>query len=62
MHVAQSSLTLVAPRNQSTITLMVTGENEQMTEIIHELCHMAVKHAVQPLQQTCATAVESPPA
>lgn len=51
MHVAQSSLTLVAPQNQSTITLMVTGENERMTEIIHEMCRAAIVHAVQPLQQ-----------
>ena len=51
MHIAHSSLTLVAPQNQSTITLMVSGENERMTEIIHEMCRMAVEHAVQPLQQ-----------
>jgi hypothetical protein len=50
MHVAQSSLTLAAPQNESTITLMVTGENARMTEIIHEMCRAAVARAVQPLQ------------
>lgn len=54
MHVAQSSLTLMAPQNESTITLMVSGENERMTEIIHEMCRVAVAHAVQPLQLDAA--------
>lgn len=60
MHIAQSSLTLLAPRNPSTITVMVTGENEHMTEIIHDICRMAVKHAVEPLQQAGADELGSP--
>jgi hypothetical protein len=50
MHLAQSSLVLKAPHNESSITLMVSGENERMTEIIHAMCREAVVHAVQPLQ------------
>ena len=51
MHVTQSSLTLVAPQNESTITLIVSGENERMTEIIHDMCQRAVSHAVEPLDE-----------
>ncbi len=57
MHIAQSSMMLLAPRNPSTITVMVTGENEHMTEIIHEMCRMAVERAIQPLQQDSAEGV-----
>ena len=55
MHIAQSSLMLAAPQNESTITLLVAGENEHMTEIIHDMCRLALEHAVQPLQQAPAS-------
>lgn len=51
MHVVHSTVILSAPQNESTITLLVSGENERLTEIIHEMCLRAVQHAVEPLQQ-----------
>lgn len=50
MHVVQSTVTLSAPQNQSSITLLVSGENENLTEIIHEMCRRAVQYAIEPLQ------------
>ena len=51
MHVVQSTITLGALQNESSITLLVSGENERLTEIIHERCRRAVQYALEPLQQ-----------
>jgi len=50
MHVVQSTVILNAPHSEARITLLVSGENEYLTEIIHELCLRAVQYAVEPLQ------------
>lgn len=51
MHIIQSTTILSAPQNESSITLLVSGENEHLTEIIHEMCLRAVRYAVEPLQE-----------
>ena len=51
MHVVQSTLILNAPQNDASITLLVSGEIEHLTEIIHDMCLRAVQYAVEPLQQ-----------
>ena len=42
MHVVQSTVTLSAPQNESSITLLVSGENELPIEIIHEMGRRAM--------------------
>lgn len=51
MHIIQSTTLLNAPQNESSITLLVRGENEHLTEMIHEMCLRAVRYAVEPLQE-----------
>ena len=62
MHVVQSSVTLSAPQNESTITLLVSGENKRQTEIIHEMCRRAVQYAIEPLQQGLQEELQAPEA
>jgi hypothetical protein len=50
MHVLKSTVTLSAPQNESSITLLVSGENERLTGIIHEMCLRAVQYAIEPLR------------
>lgn len=42
---------LSAPRNECTISLAISGENEVLTRIIHDMCRMAINHAIEPLRQ-----------
>lgn len=51
MHVVQSTVILNTPQNDYSITLLVSGKNEHLTGIIHEMCLRAVQYAVEPLQQ-----------
>lgn len=51
MHVAQSTIALSAPQNETRITLLIRGEHAHLTEIIHDMCRMAIEHAIEPLQQ-----------
>lgn len=51
MHVVQSTITLSAPQNETRITLLISGEHAHLTEIIHDMCRMAVERAIDPLQQ-----------
>jgi len=60
MRVIQSTVTLSAPQNESSITLLVSGENERLTEIIHEMCRRAVQYAVEPLQQGLHEDLQAP--
>jgi hypothetical protein len=62
MHVVQSTVTLSAPQNESNITLLVSGENERLTEIIQEMCRRAVQYAIEPLQQVLHEDLQTPEA
>ena len=62
MHVVQSTVILNAPQNDASIALLVSGENERLTEIIHEMCLRAVQYAVEPLQQGLHENLQAPEA
>lgn len=51
MHLVQSTIALSAPQNETRITLLISGEHAHLTEIIHDMCRMAVERAIAPLQQ-----------
>lgn len=51
MHLVQSIIALSAPENETRITLLISGEHAHLTEIIHDMCRMAVQRAIEPLQQ-----------
>ena len=47
MRVVQSAnATLSVPLNESSTTLLVSGENERLTEIIRAVCRRAVQYAI----------------
>ena len=55
MHVSQSTIALSAPQNETSITLLISGEHAHLTEIIHDMCRMAIERAIEPLQQIPAS-------
>ena len=50
MHVAESRVSLSAPQNECSITLTLVGENQALTRIVHDMCRMAIDHAIEPLR------------
>jgi hypothetical protein len=55
MHLVQSVIALSAPQNETRITLLISGEHAHLTEIIHDMCRMALQRAIEPLQQIPAS-------
>ena len=49
-HLVESQVSLSTPHNECSITLTLVGENQALTRIVHDMCRMAIDHAIEPLR------------